>query len=211
MEADVETWRPVTVEPYQKLYEVSDLGRVRRIGSDEPMKPDTSRPYLRVCLNAPGLKPRRFMVHRLVAFAFVPGGSECVNHANGRKHDNPPVTGEPTWDAPETRTLAKQACFDCHSNETEWPAYASIAPASWLVQRDVNEGRAVLNFSEWPRPQEEAKEAAEEVLEGEMPPAAYTVVHAHARLSAADRDRLAQGLARTLGVALKHEARASDR
>ncbi len=129
----------------------------------------------------------------------------------GREHANPPFTGEPTWDAPETRTLAKQACFDCHSNETEWPAYASIAPVSWLVQHDVDEGRAVLNFSEWPRPQKEAKEAAEEVLEGEMPPAAYTLVHAHARLSAADRDRLAQGLARTLGVALKHEARGRDR
>jgi hypothetical protein len=58
----------------------------------------------------------------------------------GRDHSNPPATGEPTWDAPETRALAKQACFDCHSNETEWPAYASIAPVSWLVQRDVNEG-----------------------------------------------------------------------
>ena len=129
----------------------------------------------------------------------------------GRDHTNPPITGEPTWDTPQTRALAKQACFDCHSNETEWPAYASIAPASWLVQRDVNEGRAVLNFSEWSRPQEEAKEASEEVLEGEMPPAAYTLVHAHARLNAADRDRLAQGLARTLGVAVEHEARERHR
>ena len=129
----------------------------------------------------------------------------------GRGHTNPPVTGEPTWDAPETRALAKQACFDCHSNETKWPAYASIAPASWLVQRDVNEGRAVLNFSEWTSPQAEAKEAAEEVLEGEMPPAAYMLVHAHARLNAADRDRLAQGLARTLGPALEQEARERHR
>jgi mono/diheme cytochrome c family protein len=125
----------------------------------------------------------------------------------GRDHINPPVTGEPTWDTPETRALAKQACFDCHSNETEWPAYASIAPASWLVQRDVTEGRAVLNFSEWSRSQEEAKDASEEVLEGEMPPAAYLLVHAHARLNAADRERLAQGLAKTLGATLKQEAR----
>jgi mono/diheme cytochrome c family protein len=117
----------------------------------------------------------------------------------GRDHTNPPVTGEPTWDAPETRALAKQACFDCHSNETAWPAYASIAPVSWLVQHDVTEGRAVLNFSEWPRPQDEAKKASEEVVEGEMPPVAYTLLHAHARLNAADRDRLARGLARTLG------------
>jgi hypothetical protein len=65
----------------------------------------------------------------------------------------------------------------------------------------------VLNFSEWTRPQEEAKEASEAVLEGDMPPAAYTLVHAHARLSAADRERLAQGLAKTLDVALEQEAR----
>ena len=117
----------------------------------------------------------------------------------GRDHTNPPVAGEPRWDAPQTRELARQACFDCHSNETEWPAYASVAPVSWLVQHDVDEGRAVLNFSEWTRPQDEAKEAADELLEGEMPPIAYRLVHAHARLSAADRDRLAKGLARTLG------------
>ena len=129
----------------------------------------------------------------------------------GRDHTNPPVTGEPTWDAPATRVLARQACFDCHSNETQWPAYASIAPASWLVQHDVEEGRAVLNFSEWTRPQEEAKEAAKEVQEGEMPPAPYTLVHGHARLSAADRDRLAQGLATTLGAAPAQEARERHR
>lgn len=124
----------------------------------------------------------------------------------GRNHVNPPVLGEPAWDAPETRALARQACFDCHSNETAWPAYASIAPASWLVQRDVDEGRAVLNFSEWTRPQEGAGESAEEVLEGEMPPPAYALVHAHARLSSGDRQRLAQGLARTIGRALEHES-----
>jgi hypothetical protein len=117
----------------------------------------------------------------------------------GRAHTNPPITGEPTWDAPGTRILARQACFDCHSNETEWPGYASIAPVSWLLQHDVSEGRAALNFSEWARTQKEAKDAAEEVMEGEMPPAAYRLVHAHARLTAAERDQLAQGLGRTLG------------
>ena len=129
----------------------------------------------------------------------------------GRAHTNPPVTGEPTWDAPETRALAKQACFDCHSNETTWPAYASIAPASWLVQHDVDEGRAVLNFSEWTSPQEEAKEAAEKVLEGEMPPAAYMLVHAHARLTPADRDRLARGLAKSMGQPMRQDAHARQR
>ena len=129
----------------------------------------------------------------------------------GRHHTNPPINGEPAWDAPETRALARQACFDCHSNETTWPAYASIAPVSWLVQRDVDEGRAALNFSEWTRPQKEAKEAAKEMREGEMPPAAYKVIHAHARLSAADRDRLAQGLTQSLGAAVEQEAHERER
>ena len=126
-----------------------------------------------------------------VAIQFVP---------YGRNHVNPPTVNEPTWDSTATRALAKQACFDCHSNETEWPPYARIAPASWLVQNDVIEGRAVLNFSEWQRPQEKSSDASEELLDGEMPPALYRLMHAHARLSNADRDRLARGLAKTLGA-----------
>jgi mono/diheme cytochrome c family protein len=116
----------------------------------------------------------------------------------GRDHVNPPGRNEPSWDSPATRALAKQACFDCHSNETEWPTYSSVAPISWLVQHDVNEGRAVLNFSEWQRPQEAANDASEEVLEREMPPPAYRLMHAHARLGATDRERLASGLATTV-------------
>ena len=67
----------------------------------------------------------------------------------GRAHANPPVLQEPNWDSPQTRDLASRACFDCHSNETTWPWYSNVAPVSWLVQRDVDEGREKLNFSEW--------------------------------------------------------------
>ena len=126
----------------------------------------------------------------------------------GRDHTNPPVTGEPTWDAPQTRALAKQACFDCHSNETEWPAYSRVAPVSWLIQHDVSEGRSALNFSEWQRAQKEAAEAVEQVLEGEMPLQMYRLMHAHARLSPADRERLARGLEWTLGRSIADAARA---
>jgi mono/diheme cytochrome c family protein len=118
----------------------------------------------------------------------------------GRNHFNPTTTAEPDWDSPATRALVKQACFDCHSNETQWPTYASVAPASWLIQRDVDEGRAVLNFSEWRRPQKAAGDAAEEVREREMPPLPYALMHDHARLNEAERARLATGLARTMAA-----------
>ena len=115
----------------------------------------------------------------------------------GREHHNPPTRIEPAWDSPATRALAKRACFDCHSNETVWPWYASIAPISWVVTNDVMGGRYQLNFSEWNRPQEDADEAAKAVREGWMPPGMYLPAHADADLSAAESERLAQGFERS--------------
>lgn len=117
----------------------------------------------------------------------------------GRDHDNPAAVAEPSWDSSQTRELTVRACFDCHSNETVWPWYSYIAPVSWLVQRDVDEGREELNFSEWNRPQEEAEESAETVREGSMPPRTYLLTHPEARLTDTELAALADGLAATLG------------
>lgn len=117
----------------------------------------------------------------------------------GRRHDNPPVVREPPWSTPEIRALAVRACFDCHSNETRWPWYSHVAPVSWLVQRDVDEGRRLFNVSEWQRPQPEALEAAETVIEGQMPPWHYVVLHPAASLMPAERERLLRGLEDTFG------------
>ncbi len=117
----------------------------------------------------------------------------------GRDHGNPPVRQEPAWDSPRTRELAVAACFDCHSNETEWPWYSNVAPMSWLVQRDVDDGRAALNFSELDVEQDEAEDAAETVLDREMPPRRYLPLHPGARLDAEERQALADGLAATFG------------
>ena len=115
----------------------------------------------------------------------------------GRNHVNPPVTNEPNWDNPQIKVLAERACYDCHSNETVWPWYSHIAPISWLVQYDVEEGRSHLNFSEWGYGRGEGEEGeamAEVILEGEMPPANYLITHPEARLSGAEKAMLAQGL-----------------
>ena len=117
----------------------------------------------------------------------------------GRDHSNPPVAVEPAWDSPVTRELAVRACFDCHSNETVWPWYSNVAPVSWLTQHDVDEGRAILNFSEWNGPTRRSDEAAETVREGEMPPLYYLPTHPDARLDDAELSALSDGLTRTLG------------
>ena len=119
----------------------------------------------------------------------------------GRDQSNPPITGEPAWDSPETRALTVRACFDCHSNEVDYPWYSQIAPASWAVQSHIESGRSDVNYSEWDRPQEEADESAETVMDGEMPPAYFTrLTHADARLSDSERRRLIDGLIATFGT-----------
>lgn len=119
----------------------------------------------------------------------------------GRSHPNPAVNAEPAWSQPEIRRLVEAACFDCHSNQTRWPWYSHVAPVSWVVYRDTVKGRQALNFSEWGGAQlEAASEAAESVLEGEMPPALYLLGHPEARLSPADRQRLIDGLRATFGA-----------
>jgi hypothetical protein len=127
----------------------------------------------------------------------------------GHNHTNPPTVQEPAWDSPETRALAVRACFDCHSNDTNWQWYTNIAPFSWLVQRDVDEGRESLNFSEWGmaggggedeegEEGEVAEEVGEVLMEGEMPPAQYLLIHPEARLTDAEKQALELGLAKSL-------------
>ena len=116
----------------------------------------------------------------------------------GRDHSVPAAGNAPAWDSPRTLELAKRACFDCHSNETKWPSYASVAPFSWMVQYDVDTGRRHLNFSEWDKKQQNAKDAPEELLEGEMPLPLYRWTHREGALTENERHALVSGLRRTL-------------
>jgi hypothetical protein len=117
----------------------------------------------------------------------------------GRNHTNPPVVAEPAWDSPQTRAFFFRACADCHSNETVWPWYSSIAPISWLVQRDVEEGRRAFNVSEWGRGDNSGDDAAETVQKGTMPPAMYLLTHPGARLTNTEKQAFIQGLQATFG------------
>lgn len=119
----------------------------------------------------------------LVAIQFVP-----VDRSN------PPVETEVPAPA-KVRPVLRRACYDCHSNETVWPWYSRTAPLSWLVARDVREGRKKLNFSTWNRLDagrraRKLKETWKEVSEGEMPPGFYVAIHREAALSPEDRTAL---------------------
>ena len=93
---------------------------------------------------------------------------------------------------PEIHALLRGACYNCHSNQTEWPWYTYVAPASWLAASDVREGRQSLNFSEWgalstKSQSRELEKIAHRVIEGEMPPWYYTMVHRKGSLTMTNR------------------------
>ena len=105
------------------------------------------------------------------------------------------------WSSPETKALWIRACADCHSNETVWPPYAYVAPISWLVSRNVIEGRRELNLSQLLRgqPARVANEISEKITSGEMPPRDFILLHPEAVLSAVEKRTLIDGLRATLG------------
>ena len=94
---------------------------------------------------------------------------------------------------PEVAAILREACFDCHSNETRWPIYSRIAPASWLMARDIHRGRTHFNFSEWADVDEDERNddlenCWEQVESGEMPPWFYVFpMHPRAKLSQGDK------------------------
>jgi Haem-binding domain len=106
---------------------------------------------------------------------------------------NPSVVGNLAAPPGVTESL-RRACYDCHSNETSWPWYSRVAPASWLAYRHVNQARARLNFSNWTDyaydPGTESRklgEIAKLIKSGTMPPWYYRLMHPRARLTEADR------------------------
>ena len=122
-----------------------------------------------------------FLIAALIVAQFVPVA-----------RTNPPERGKPAAPA-DVQALFQRSCYDCHSNETAWPWYAQIAPASFLIANDVKEGRKELNFSLWDqyneaRKAKKKKDIAKEVGEGDMPLWYYTPLHANAKLSDVERE-----------------------
>jgi hypothetical protein len=85
-------------------------------------------------------------------------------------------------------SILRTSCYDCHSNQTSFPWYSKVAPASWLLAKDIRKGREELNFSDWESYSKRDKiknlsNIKEEVSSGEMPLKVYLIIHRKARLS----------------------------
>jgi hypothetical protein len=95
----------------------------------------------------------------------------------------------------EVDTILKVACYDCHSNKTEYPWYSNVQPGAWFLSNHVNDGKKHLNFSEFTNlsiaiQNHKLEEIIEEVVEKEMPLASYTYLGLHTAAKLNDEQRL---------------------
>lgn len=136
---------------------------------------------------------------RYALFAFVAGLVVLQFFAA----DLPPAEPPPSTDliasqeVPEAiASILKTSCYDCHSVETRYPWYSHVAPVSWLVAKDVREGRDEMNLSEWTDLAKRKKiknleNIKDEVLEGHMPMPIYVAIHWDAKLTDEQRKQIA--------------------
>lgn len=115
----------------------------------------------------------------------------------------------------EVSVLLKKSCYNCHSNETEYPWYSHVAPSSWLVARDIRAAREELNFSMWQDFDMMDKlgkldDISIEVGEGRMPLGIYTLVHPSAKLDDAQRQLIVAWAEATMDVVAEEEDEESE-
>ncbi len=97
---------------------------------------------------------------------------------------------------PGVQTILQTSCYDCHSNDTEYPWYAEVQPVGWWLNHHIEEGKHELNFDEFAsyslrKQYHKLEEINEQVKEGEMPMKSYLIIHRDASLSPEQKQVLA--------------------
>ncbi len=115
-----------------------------------------------------------------------------IQFLRGEKNEATFIVGndflELTMAPEEIKTMVKSACYDCHSNKTNYPWYSEIAPISWFIEHHINEAKHHLNFSEWStytlkKANHKLEECYEELERHKMPTSGYALMHKEARLT----------------------------
>lgn len=126
----------------------------------------------------------------LVVFLTAFAGAQLVRPE--RTNPASPPSASLLAHAPATvSAILQRSCRDCHSNDTTWPWYSNVAPASWALASHVNEGRLDFNYSEWTSYSEDDQDRLLGAMcnltrRGRMPLSSYLIIHHDAKLSPTD-------------------------
>jgi hypothetical protein len=129
----------------------------------------------------------------LIAVQFVPvsyNQSETVLDSDFLK----------TYQVPEQiENILKTSCYDCHSNNTNYPWYGKIQPGAWFMENHIQEGKSELNFNEWAnysdrRKKSKLKSIISQIKNDKMPIFSYTLIHRNAKLSEKEKITITEWL-----------------
>lgn len=111
-----------------------------------------------------------------------------------------------TFEVPyNIQNILKNSCYDCHSNNTNYPWYDKIQPASWLLENHIKKGKKELNFSEFGtyskrKQKSKLKAAINQIKDDEMPLYSYTLIHKDAKLSESDKEVITKWLTELIEI-----------
>jgi len=135
-----------------------------------------------------------FLGFGLAVLAFTAVGSVVHPFGDLRQQNENALLEGAVLD-PETLHILQRSCANYHSERVEWPWYSHVAPASWMIESDVNVARSRFNLSRWPAYSAQEREIILSAIGAAaktniMPPRRYTLIHQDAALSESDRARL---------------------
>ena len=127
----------------------------------------------------------------LIAFLIIFGLMQVIQVDK----ENFPIDKNKELKAPqEIMTMLQTSCYDCHSNQTNYPWYSNIAPLSWVISTHVKDGRQAVNYSNWEdyTPEEKKKklEATYRTVYAVMPLSSYLWFHSEADLTKEQRKQI---------------------
>lgn len=137
---------------------------------------------------------RRILLIIIAAIVLI----QLYRPARTNPQENAALTLQANAQVPaDVNATFERSCNDCHTYRTVWPWYSNVAPISWFLVSDVNDGRRHFNMSEWgkaspERQQKKLSEVCEEVEEGEMPLKQYTWIHKVASLDRPQRENICE-------------------
>lgn len=128
---------------------------------------------------------KKIVLAILIAIVMI----QFIQPAQNKSEQVLPTDLAAVYKMPDTvQAVLKAACYDCHSNNTNYPWYTYVQPVGWMLASHIQKGKGNLNFSEFGsytarRQRSKLKAIANQVKDGDMPLYSYTIMHKEARLA----------------------------
>ncbi|WP_293892329.1 heme-binding domain-containing protein [Flavobacterium sp.] len=92
-------------------------------------------------------------------------------------------------------TTLRASCYDCHSDNTNYPWYSYVQPIRFFMDGHINEGRKELNFNEFGnysnrKQRSKLVSISKQIKSDEMPLSSYTLIHRNAILTVNQKEEI---------------------